>query len=128
MDSRVRDEIAVLESYLVFCNAVLKINQDRFPCGQIWSAAAKVIQGREVTLGLLEGDREQVLSVCLHRDQFHWRPLNRLQVAREPFYLSLAEINDIMADQDRYQDQPFLMNWDWLQLPKEQQDKSVLAS
>lgn len=111
----IKDESTLLEQYLIQCNAILRANNNRFPYKEIWKACADTLKDHRVVIGLLEGARQEVMSVCFHLNELHWMPIHRLQVGTEPYYISKVDIEALLADPETYAEKPFLMNWDWLQ-------------
>ncbi|WND03787.1 hypothetical protein QGN29_05285 [Temperatibacter marinus] len=115
-EEMINDEIRYLEDYLLLCNQVLRQNGDRFPYKEIWRACACEMQDQELVLGLREGARNRVMSVCFHLDQFHWTPLHLKLTTKTPFYLSKKDIELLLESPEKFCKKPFLMNWEWLQV------------
>ena len=114
-DVLIKDEASYLEHYLVQCNAIIRANNNRFPYKEIWQACADTLRDHQIVLGLLEGERQDVMSVCFHLDQFHWMPIKRIQATIEPYYIPKSDIDALLDDPEAFANKPFLMDWDWLQ-------------
>lgn len=113
-----KNEVTLLTDFLTVCNAVICVNNHRFPYKEIWNACALEIQDKELLLGLLEGPRDEVMSICFHQGKLHWTPINKFQSQVKPYYISITDIEQSINDPQEYLDKPYMMNWEWLQSDK----------
>jgi len=103
----------LLKDYLRVCNKVLHENRNRFPYSQIWHAGEEALCGKSIRFAVYDDEPKAQCEVTLAE--------NRIKSGddgkdRDPptKRLSVQYLEDVVADPQKYIENPALIDWDWL--------------
>ncbi len=101
--------------YLEICNEALDCNKDKFPYKQIWHAAQKFLQDKNISLAVYDDNPKVTYNLSINDN--HIDVVSKKVEGKKSdgaWHVNMSYMEKVVSNPEEYINNPAKIDWDWL--------------